>query len=640
MPRRSSKRALKELSQQEATWHLAIHQLRVWVEAEDENPVRPWAMLLLNMANGMIQHSTLVLEYPKAAEVADFLAEAMRRRDSTLGIKPSRPTLVQVEDAALKSALTMQLANIGVHVAQVKRLEELDNILTDLEASLGDGAEPKGLLSTRGVKPEMVASLFAAAAEFYRQSVWEKFDDEEVLKVEVVESKRARFVIVMGGGGIEYGLAVYEKWSDIELIFETATDPFSDPLDRMPAGGAHALTLSDVTSVPFEDLDAIKQYGWEIADDDAYPVPVIWARGGTVRRPQRPELQWYDAVLRALPIFIRSHWRRDEKRAAIPVEAVIPVTTSAGDVHVRISYPAGVLPERSKPRFDPAALFGDEQAEGDDVFDPRLMDRVFSEIFGGAFGLAVDADVDDEAQQAQQLIYEAWEESRPARRIQLARQALAISPDCADAYVLLAEEAAESAEDALPLCEQAVAAGERVLGPKYFRENAGHFWGLFETRPYMRARQRLAETLWELGRLNEAADHFSDMLRLNPTDNQGVRYQLLNVLLEQEQDAQALKLIRQYPEDTMAAWTFTNLLLVFRQHGPGKKANAALKAALASNAHVPDYLTGKKRVPARVPGFTGFGDPNEAINYAAEFRDLWRRTPGAIEWLKAATKNP
>ncbi|HEV2642619.1 MAG TPA: hypothetical protein VGT98_07930, partial [Candidatus Elarobacter sp.] len=62
-----------------------------------------------------------------------------------------------------------------------------------------------------------------------------------------------------------------------------------------------------------------------------------------------------------------------------------------------------------------------------------------------------------------------------------------ISSDCADAYVLLAEETARTAGAARKLYEQGVAAGERALGPNYFRNEVGSFWGLLETRPYMRA---------------------------------------------------------------------------------------------------------------------------------------------------------
>jgi hypothetical protein len=56
--------------------------------------------------------------------------------------------------------------------------------------------------------------------------------------------------------------------------------------------------------------------------------------------------------------------------------------------------------------------------------------------------LEEDEDRDPQLKKAQDLMYQAWEESNPARRIVLAHRALEISPDCADAYVLLAEEEA------------------------------------------------------------------------------------------------------------------------------------------------------------------------------------------------------
>ena len=117
------------------------------------------------------------------------------------------------------------------------------------------------------------------------------------------------------------------------------------------------------------------------------------------------------------------------------------------------------------------------------------------------------------AHQAQDLIYDAWE-ATGARRVTLARQALALWPDCADAYVLLAQETASLGE-ARGLLERGVAAGERALGPRTFAQ-AGHFWLIFETRPYMRARAALAETLWRLGRREEAVEHQRELLRLNP----------------------------------------------------------------------------------------------------------------------------
>src|SRR5215217_5203105 len=119
-------------------------------------------------------------------------------------------------------------------------------------------------------------------------------------------------------------------------------------------------------------------------------------------------------------------------------------------------------------------------------------------------------------ERAQDLIYEAFETESPRKRVQLAKKALKVSPDCADAYVLLAEEDAGSLEEARELYQKGAEAGARARGRETFEEEAGHFWGILETRPYMRARQGLAVCLWELGEREEAIEHYQEMLDLNP----------------------------------------------------------------------------------------------------------------------------
>ncbi len=62
----------------------------------------------------------------------------------------------------------------------------------------------------------------------------------------------------------------------------------------------------------------------------------------------------------------------------------------------------------------------------------------------------------------------------------------------------------------------------------------------------MRARQGLAENLVARKRFAEAVEHFQDMLRLNPGDNQGVRHSLVNLLIALDRDEEAGELIDRY----------------------------------------------------------------------------------------------
>jgi tetratricopeptide (TPR) repeat protein len=235
--------------------------------------------------------------------------------------------------------------------------------------------------------------------------------------------------------------------------------------------------------------------------------------------------------------------------------------------------------------------------------------------------------------EAQELIYDAWEMVDRRDTIALAWQALRISPDCADAYVILAESA-RAPDRALELYRKGLAAGERALGKEAFERDVGHFWGMLETRPYMRARAGLAQSLWERGRYDEAITHWRDMLRLNPGDNQGIRYILASRLLYLDRDAETAAVLRQYPEAT-ANLTWIEALLLFRAGGDNAKSRRALDVALRSNPHVPAYLFGQKRLPRRLPEYTSWGDEREAIWCAAENMKAWKTTKGAIAWLAA-----
>lgn len=235
---------------------------------------------------------------------------------------------------------------------------------------------------------------------------------------------------------------------------------------------------------------------------------------------------------------------------------------------------------------------------------------------------------------AQQLVYEAFDAPGSTERVALARRAIELWEDCADAHLLLAEHA-ENRREAAGHFERAVAAGERAIGPAAFRDHVGHFWGLIETRPYMRAREALAHHLWGLGRRDEAVGHLREMLRLNPGDNQGVRYTLAGWLLILDRDDELGALLAAYDEDS-ATITYARTLLAFRRSGDSDETREALAAALASNLHVPGFLTSEFPLPSQPPDSYSPGDESEAAICAADSLPGWRATPGAIPWLRSA----
>src|SRR5699024_5376154 len=97
---------------------------------------------------------------------------------------------------------------------------------------------------------------------------------------------------------------------------------------------------------------------------------------------------------------------------------------------------------------------------------------------------------------AQDLLFDAGEASG-AKRKRLIQQALEIHPLSSDAYLLLAEDERDM-DQQLKLLKKAIDVGEQDLGDEFFKKNYGHFWGIIETRPYMRERVTYGKSLKRL----------------------------------------------------------------------------------------------------------------------------------------------
>ena len=236
---------------------------------------------------------------------------------------------------------------------------------------------------------------------------------------------------------------------------------------------------------------------------------------------------------------------------------------------------------------------------------------------------------------AQDLVYDALETGTARERVRLARKALALSDLCADAHVLLAENAARTIVEAHDHYRRGVAAGEKALGPETFERDAGHFWALLETRPYMRARAGLADCLWALGEHSAAIGHYREMLRLNPHDNQGLRHVLTSWLFTID-DLDALEdLLAAYDRDAFVEWAYAKVLLALRK-GDRADAGASLAIAWKRNPHVPGLMIGARPLPRRLPDHYAMKSREEAVVYVLQYKENWSATPGALEWLSEA----
>ncbi|KAJ2921410.1 hypothetical protein H1R20_g15682, partial [Candolleomyces eurysporus] len=237
---------------------------------------------------------------------------------------------------------------------------------------------------------------------------------------------------------------------------------------------------------------------------------------------------------------------------------------------------------------------------------------------------------------------------------------------------------APTKDESVEILEEGVARGKRVLlnewlGPKAFDDDGdcvGHFWGILETRPYMRVMQALSRMYFETEKHSKAAEVQIEMLRLCPGDNMGVRQGLGSSLIRVERYADALSFAQVWldtfydgsspprggtlfkePKKTLFTETqekklskyctgeliHTAALASFKLFGDCPQSQQYLRIASKVNPHILVRILGRVTRPTEPNRYPrSMNGPEEAHDYLWISQDLWE-TEDAWNW---ANTNP
>jgi tetratricopeptide (TPR) repeat protein len=614
LPRRSSD-----------VWQGGLVRARTWVEEPDGRVRRPWAAVWVSLATGMMN-----VQLAGSDRASDPGLALQVLVDLGLKFARSRPARLEVADSTLAAQLAEALADPELTVSVRANLPAVDRVVREMEQGMSDAPALPEALDSPGVTVERMRAFAEAARDFYQAAPWQHLSDADLIHVEApAVASGLRHFTVLGAAGQTFGLGFFASPREFDALHASP-----DPEALLSHGGKWTVLYGPIDEMPFGDVDLWEDHGLPAAGPSAYPVAMWYGPGGKLRRPRAQELADVTAILLALGRTGEAEIDRGRWSHEVPAHN--------GPRTVTLAIPELLAPLDAPPPRRPGPP------------DRRAMERLSAEVErftqGALFESLEEANaalhqrfsgpIDDlpstattPLEKAQELMYRAFE-ARGRRRIQMARKALELSADCADAYVVLAEES-HATDDARALYEQAVGAGERALGPDVFAQEAGHFWGLVSTRPYMRARLGLAQSLEDLDRRDEAIEHYRELLRLNPGDNQGVRYAFLAALVLAGRDAETAVLLEQFGDEPTALWSYGRALAVFRREGDSHAARECLRTALRTNRHVPQFLTDEADWPGPEPSFYAMGSREEAAICDSEFGEAWRATPDAIRWLRA-----
>ncbi len=188
---------------------------------------------------------------------------------------------------------------------------------------------------------------------------------------------------------------------------------------------------------------------------------------------------------------------------------------------------------------------------------------------------------------AQLLAYEAYAAETEEQRRELADRAYEIERLNTDALLLQAE-IEQDAEKVNELYETAIRESSRTF------ETGENPWQNIPNRPFMRAAFVYGVHLFKHKQFNDAASLFTDLVKMNPIDNQGARYEAIASLIHAGRFNEAAELLVRYEKGSSNDATYLYLdwkLEHTASDGESENAEEMLETAQKANSHVQHLQT-------------------------------------------------
>lgn len=233
--------------------------------------------------------------------------------------------------------------------------------------------------------------------------------------------------------------------------------------------------------------------------------------------------------------------------------------------------------------------------------------------------------------------YELLEKAEMAKTksqaIKLAQQAYNTCSECFDAILFLVDIEENLIKKWKILNDGLEFEKNRLEKEKYFdKDNIGHFYGIYETRPYIRGLYSKAEFLIIDGKIKQARDVCKEIIKLNENDNLGARYLLMAIYAYLEEEKDMLKLYKKYNEDNLEM--LFPLFINYYKKGDDNKAKEYLDMINKVNPNLIKFFKGTMKKNKNVPdGHYAIGDSSEVMMYFVEYRFLLLTMPTLKDYI-------
>ena len=237
-------------------------------------------------------------------EVEDELIESLRIaiRSPMVG-DPRTPDRIRIADAELVGPLRAAFSGIEFIQAPTPELIALTNSMH--ESAADEPCDAATFLSS-GATPAAVGSMFNAAADFFRAAPWQIIPHDQCLIGVSIPSLSIECAVisVVGKHELSYGFLYFSTLLDHERYLWAA-----DRLRRMLEADTPAYTA--LSFEPGAEIDSeirkeIAEYGWEVADVNAYPGLFTPDVDRMVRPLTESDITLVELLCRSLPVLIET----------------------------------------------------------------------------------------------------------------------------------------------------------------------------------------------------------------------------------------------------------------------------------------------------------------------------------------------
>lgn len=587
-----------------------------------EGASHPFRIILFRCKRRGLIHGCPLM--PDAGDALEPFIETMLEFSAKPAERRFRPSQIDCNDRQLVKRLNELLHGSGTEVCYRAKMGEWNTVIGEMvEHFQSSGPPTLPSLRDAGCSDEQIKQFAAAAAEFYRTKLWELLDDTDLIKIESPHPPQfMKFAVVLGAASQCYGLGLYRDDQDHYALMAQRTDPRQLSL--------FSFAYESPADVASDDVDLWRELNLPLETGEAFPDANLYAHDES-RRPTPPEIDFLTILLRALAQTSEAEldsgrWTQWVQVSGKQIECVLSIPNLVDPPDRAEWIRRGKMPDRREHELDFRRVQEFISKAGENMDLDELNKAISAQFAGRSFDDdELPRNTPDERAAA---LYQDALESFGRRRVVLARAALAENPAHVDARILIAEST-RAVDRRVEMFQEAKQAAAAALGSDQ-DEFAGKFWLFHETRPFMRACHGLAYSLAEAGQMSDAIEQYREMLRLNPHDNQGVRYELVPLFLEQGCDTEAKQVLDEYPEET-ALWLYMKALVEFRRSGNSPMAKKGIRAAFGVNGHVPKILQSEE--PPLTPDSYVLGSPEEAAVCWHELETVFEETHGFLDWM-------